>query len=100
MWDRLEHDLVERVVEDDRTPCLSLGLTVLVGPVDEYPVGLRLARDAEGRDRVLTEREGRAEERAARQRLEQRNAELERELAARDGAVADGPAPAVLPRER
>ncbi|HSO39958.1 MAG TPA: Uma2 family endonuclease [Labilithrix sp.] len=97
VWDRLEHDLVERVVEGDRTPCLSLGLTVLVGPVNEYPVGVRLARDADGRDLVLTEREGRAaeakaraEQRVAQQRLEERNAELERELAARDGRAADG----------
>ena len=85
VWDRLEHDLVERVVEGDRTPCLSLGLTVLVGPVNEYPVGLRLARDADGRDLILTEREGRAAEAKARHHAEERNAELERELAAKGG---------------
>ncbi len=45
VWDRLEHDLVERVVEGERTPCVTLGLTLLVGPVDDYAVGLRLARD-------------------------------------------------------
>ena len=76
VWDRIEHDLVERVVTDDKTPCLALGMTVLVGPVDDYPVGLRLARDPDGRDLVLTEREGR---RAAEQRV----ADLEKELAAR-----------------
>ena len=58
---------------DDRTPCVTLGMTVLVGTVDEYLVGLRIARDAEGNDLVPT-----AEERAAR--AEARVAELEREL--------------------
>lgn len=69
-------DHVERVVTDDTTPCLTLGMTMLVGPVDDYPVGLRLARDADGRELVLTEREGR---RAAEQRV----ADLEKELASR-----------------
>ena len=44
--------------QGDRTPCVTLGLTLLVGPVDEYPVGLRLARDEDGRDLFLTELEG------------------------------------------
>lgn len=76
VWDRIEHDLVERVLTDDATPCLTLGMTLLVGPVDDYPVGLRLARDAGGRELVLTEREGR---RAAEQRV----VDLEKELASR-----------------
>jgi Uma2 family endonuclease len=54
VWDRLEHDLVERVVTDDSTPCVVLGLTLRVEAVDEYPVGLRLSRDADGQDKVLT----------------------------------------------
>jgi Uma2 family endonuclease len=74
VWDRLEQDLVERVVTDDRTPCVTLGLTLLVGPVlvdpdDAYPIALRLSRDADGRDLVLTAQE--------------RVVELEKELAAR-----------------
>ncbi len=99
VWDRLEHDLVERVVVDDTTPCV--GLTLLVGPVlldpdDAYPVALRLARDTEGRDLISTAEErfraekkakeleaagrveeaaARAEEAAARQRAEGRVAE-------------------------
>ena len=110
VWDRLEHDLVERVVTGDRTPCVTLGLTLLVGPVDEYPVGLRLARDAEGRDLVLTEAEGRraeaeareveaagraaeaagrAAEAAGRLRAEERVAALEKELAARGRSSQD-----------
>ena len=90
VWDRIENDLVERVVTEDKTPCLTLGVTLLVGSVDGDPVGLRLARDAEAKDLVLTEAEGRraeAEARqteaAARRRAEERVAELEKELAAR-----------------
>ncbi len=103
VWDRLEHDLVERVVEGERTPCVTLGLTLLVGPVDDYPVGLRLARDDDGRQPILTEREGRAAEaqgraaeaqgrateRAERLRVEERVAQLEAELAARTGHAGD-----------
>jgi hypothetical protein len=66
VYDRIENDLVERVVTEDRTPCLTLGLTVLVGPVENYPVGPRLARDPEGLDLVLSEQEGRAVEAAGR----------------------------------
>ncbi len=54
IWDRLEQDLVERAVTGDTSPCVTLGLSLLIGPVDQYPTGLRLARDAEGRDLVLT----------------------------------------------
>jgi Uma2 family endonuclease len=82
VWDRIEQDLVERVVTDDRTPCVTLGMTLLVGAVDEYPVGLRIARDAEGIDLVPT-----AKERTAR--AEARVAELERELETRS-ASAEG----------
>jgi Uma2 family endonuclease len=81
VWDRIEHDLVERVVTDDRTPCVTLGLTLLVGPVDEYPVGLRLARDAEGSDLVLTDKEARLAAETAAKGAEARVAELERQLA-------------------
>ncbi len=42
-WDRIQGDFVERVVTDDRTPCLVLGLEWVVRPVEEFPVGLRLA---------------------------------------------------------
>jgi hypothetical protein len=57
VWDRIEHDLVERVVTNDLTPCVTLGLTLLVAPVEGYAVGLRLARDPNGSDPVLTPRE-------------------------------------------
>jgi hypothetical protein len=118
VWDRIDNDLVERVVTNDTTPCLTLGLTLLVGPLGAYPASLRLARDAEGVDLVLTEAEGRrveaegrrveaegrrveegakeaataglAEEAAARRRAEARIEELERELAARRGESERG----------
>lgn len=73
VWDRIEQDLVERVVTEDRTPCVTLGMTLLVGAVDEYPVGPRIARDVDGLDLVRT-----AKERTTR--AEARVAELEREL--------------------
>ena len=81
VWDRIENDLVERVVTDEKTPCLTLGLTLLIGPIDEYLVGLRLSRDADGKNLVPTESEGRSAEAEARQQAESRIAELEKELA-------------------
>lgn len=73
VWDRIDEDLVERRVKDDRTPCVTLGVHILVGEVDEYAVGVRLAHDASGTRLVLTPKEA---ERAAKARL----AVLEREL--------------------
>ncbi|HVH45277.1 MAG TPA: Uma2 family endonuclease, partial [Labilithrix sp.] len=54
VWDRIDQDLVERVVTHDRTPCLVLGLFMLVERVGVDPVALRLARDRAGRDRLLS----------------------------------------------
>ncbi len=48
VWDRVREDLVERVIAEDRTPCLTLGLNWVVCPVADEPVGLRLVDD-EGR---------------------------------------------------
>lgn len=81
-WDRIEHDLVERVVSNETTPCVTLGLTALVGPVEEYPIGLRLARDPRGKELLLSYKEAATREKAQRQTAEARVAELERELAA------------------
>ncbi len=39
---------------EDRTPWVTLGMTLLAAAVDEYAVGLRIARDAEGIDVVPT----------------------------------------------
>ncbi len=77
VWDRLEGDLVERVVERDRTPCTVLGGAWVVAPIPDYAVALRL-EDASG---VLWPS---AEEVALRAEL--RVAELEAELARRGSA--------------
>jgi hypothetical protein len=98
VWDRIDGDLVERVVKDEKTPCLTLDAFLLVGPVDELAAGVRLARDAEGKDLVLTEAEGRRAEAegrraeaegrraeaAARQAAEAKLRELEKRLALQD----------------
>lgn len=86
VWDRLDGDLVERVVEGERTPCVTLGLTLTLAPLGagwELPAGLRLARDEAGSDLVLTDPERLARADEARVRAEARLAELETELAAR-----------------
>jgi hypothetical protein len=85
IWDRLEQDLVERAITGDTSPCVTLGLTLSVGPVDQYPTGLRLARDAEGHDLVLTTEEQRSAAEAARESAERakENAERARENAER-----------------
>ncbi|MGZ3417859.1 MAG: Uma2 family endonuclease [Polyangiales bacterium] len=69
-WDRVEDDLVERVVEGDATPCATLGLHLVIGPHPEIGSALRLARDPAGEELLLT-----AEEAAQR-----KIAELEAEL--------------------
>ena len=85
VWDRLEGDLVERVVEDDRTPCLTLGLHLLLGRVNEFSRGLRLARNPEGHAPILS--------------LTERLDEKERALVASDAARAASDA-ALASRER
>jgi hypothetical protein len=69
-WDRLSEDLVERVVTADRTPCLTLGLTFVVRPVEDQPVGLRLECDD---GRLLA-----SQEEAAEQRIRELEEELRR----------------------
>ncbi len=76
-WDRIDEDLVERVVEGERTPCVTLGVHLLVAPVEKHPVALRVARDPAGDEPVLTHAEDAS---AARARI----AELE--------AAAEAPA--------
>ena len=90
VWDRLEHDLVERVVEAERTPCLTLGATLLIAPVAvdpglDYPDCLRLARNVDGSDLFLTSEENARLERENAWRAEERVAELERQLARERG---------------
>lgn len=75
VWDRLDDDLVERVVTSDRTTCVTLNLGWVVRPVAEEPVGLRLER-ANG-DLVETAREAAVR---AREAAETRVRELEEEV--------------------
>ena len=87
VWDRIEDDLVERVVEDEATPCLSLGLWWVVRAIESAGAGLRLARDAAGHDVLPSRRELDALRREADSRRHEadagRIAELEAELARR-----------------
>jgi Uma2 family endonuclease len=88
VWDRLQDDLVERLVEQDRTACVSLGAAWVVQPGDHGPLYLRLEQDGALLPTPLeAERAARRREReeAAREReaAERRIAELEAELARR-----------------
>jgi len=74
-WDRVREDLVERQIDADRTPCLTLGLNWTVGAAGGEPVGLRLMEDA---GRVLPSPEEAAEARA--EAAETRVSQLEEEL--------------------
>jgi Uma2 family endonuclease len=91
VWDRVDGVLTERVVRDDRTPCSTLGLHWVVVAHAEQPElpTLRLSRDADGRELLLTRAEteaARAQSEAARARAaELRLAELEAELRRRGG---------------
>jgi len=78
-WDRIDGDLVERVVRDEVTPCLSLGLWFVLRPANDQPVALRLARDAGGGELVPTERERTAAEHQA----------MEAERHAKEAALAE-----------
>ncbi|HZF47289.1 MAG TPA: Uma2 family endonuclease [Polyangiaceae bacterium] len=80
IWDRADGALVER--QDGDHSCRGLKVYWVVVPLDRIPAALRLARDAEGCDLVLTpeEREARA-----RKAAEQRVAELEAALRRRGG---------------
>jgi Uma2 family endonuclease len=69
-WDRVENDLVERVIVGETTPCVTLGLHWVVAPGEviageKLPATLRLARDAKGKSLLPSEREE-GEARAAR----------------------------------
>jgi Putative restriction endonuclease len=78
-WDRMGDVLVERVVTGERTPCLTLGGMFVLAPAQDQPVALRLARDAEGEDLVLT----------ALEQCEQERAAKEQERAAKEAALAE-----------
>jgi hypothetical protein len=91
VWDRVDGDLVERVLENDVAACEVLGGWWVVRPAPGLTSALRLARDARGVDLLPTGEEAEAAARqaeaaarqaeaAARQAAERRIEELEEEL--------------------
>jgi Uma2 family endonuclease len=81
-WDRVDGQLIERVVEADRTACLTLGLHwVVVGYPEQADLPcLRLARDDIGTDILPTRSETeamRATAEASRAEAEAKRAEAE-----------------------
>jgi hypothetical protein len=84
IWDRVEGDLVERVIDSSATPCRVLGLFWVVVPALGFPATLRLSRDPEGQSLLPTAEEteaaARATEVTARKEAEQRLAEAREEL--------------------
>lgn len=78
VWDRVEGDLVERVVSSDVTPCRVLGGAFVVTREAGIGNALRISRDAEGKDLWPTPEEARL---AANTRIR----ELEEALRRRGG---------------
>ena len=99
VWDLLDGDLVERVIEDERTVCLTLSalgpsFEWTVGAAGDHPAALRLVRDGIvvplDRERLLDAERSRAEAERGRVEAERgrdaahaRIAELEAALRAR-----------------
>ena len=79
-WDRLDGELVERIVESERTPCVTFGMWFVLAPANDQPTALRLARDPAGVDLVLTEREAKEREREAKEAALEEIARLRAEL--------------------
>ncbi len=86
VWDRIDGDFVERVVESERTPCVTLSVALgravewTVAAAAPYPAALRLLVDG---DLVLSPSEDAAAARAEAQAAKARVAELEALLAQR-----------------
>lgn len=78
-WDRKRGELVERVVSEESTPCLTLGATFVLRDEPEIGAALRLV-DARG-DLVLTESEAALHD--ARAEVDALRTELERLRASR-----------------
>jgi hypothetical protein len=76
-WDRIEGDLVERVVRAERTPCLTLGKWFHVAPLGELPAALAIADDEAGNHLVLPDGPRAEAEAKARLAAEARVRELE-----------------------
>jgi hypothetical protein len=86
VWDRVREDLVERLIGEDRTPCLTLGMNWLVCPVEDEPIGLRLCDDAGRLLEVPEEAEARH---AAEARAREAKAEARAETESRARAEAE-----------
>lgn len=84
-WDRVDGDLVERVVVAEKTPCRTLGLWFVVGAhaLDDISAALRLASDREGHEIVLTTEEATLEENARLRELLERGPAAKRRGAAK-----------------
>jgi hypothetical protein len=85
VWDRVEGDLVERIVEGDRAPSVVLGGSWVVGAAAGFPVALRY-EDAAGllvpsADELLRAEAERARTEAERARTEAERARTEAERA-------------------
>lgn len=85
VWDRVDGDLVERIVRDDLSPCLILGGALLVHEDPALGPMLRLSRDIRGQELLPTPEEARDAEAQARREAEARIRELEEELRRRGG---------------
>jgi Uma2 family endonuclease len=85
-WDRVDGDFVERVVEHDETPCVTLGLVWVVRDVEEVGEVIRLART--NGELVPTAVEAEAE-RVRLAREERRVADEERRIADEGRLVAE-----------
>ena len=75
-WDRVQGDFVERAIDGERTPCLTLGLTWVLAASDADPLSLRLADPS---DALLCD--AREAEAKAREVAEERVRELQEQLA-------------------
>ena len=93
VWDRVDDQLMARVVVGERTPCMTLGGTFVLAAANDQPVALRLARDVDGTDllpTLLEESErARGETESARAEAESARAETESARANRDVALAE-----------
>lgn len=89
IWDRVEGKLVERAKQEAWHFCKGLKLYWVVVSAPRLPAALRLARDAEGHDLLLTPEENQARAREAearaREAAEKRIADLEALLRAQKG---------------
>jgi hypothetical protein len=56
-WDRLNDELVERVVEGERAACMTLGGFFVLAPANDQPIALRLAKGPDGTELIPTHEE-------------------------------------------